>query len=71
MLGIFMALCKYWAFQILKFNKFIFVDNNWLSNTWVKCPKFYELASTCETKLDLMEELNAKFEHKVKCDKFS
>jgi hypothetical protein len=46
------------------------VNNNWLINPCVGCLKLANLASICEIKYDLIEELDVEFVNKVECEEF-
>lgn len=46
------------------------MNNNWLINPCVGCLKLANLASICEIKYDLIEELDVEFVNKVECEEF-
>lgn len=45
--------------------KFLTILFLWPFNPHVWCPKFCGFALACEVELDLMQDLNVEFEHKV------
>jgi hypothetical protein len=48
----------------------LFLCNKWLTNPCVGCWKLANLASICEIKYDLIEELDVEFVNKVEREEF-
>jgi hypothetical protein len=58
--------------QINDLNKLIFVNKTWSTNFHIGCLlKHEDLASACEAKSNLTDELEVKFENGMELEKFS
>jgi hypothetical protein len=59
-------------FQINDLDKLIFVSKTWSTNLHIGCLlKHEDLASACEEKSNLTDELEVKFENGMEVEKFS